>query len=287
MLPEEEKFFMDLLLMNPSRDIVWEFNQMILNRNFPTSSDNQQLFFKIDLWKSIIKDLLSKVNDQIAIDRLKELLINLDNQQGTGQPDEKEEPIKELLFYNWRMEVIPESIGKLTHLEILAIYADPDHDTHLPLSSLPESIGNLTNLENLTIQLTDFYKLPESIGNLKNLKSLEVESNGISTLPESIGQLKNLEYLALSENDLCELPESIGNLNNLKELNLDLNQLESLPDSIGGLISLEVLDLSENGDLVSLPNSIIQLKNLKSIFLPDEVELTSEQEEFFDNIDES
>jgi len=286
MLPEEEQFFIDLLLMNPSRDILWEFNQMISNRNFPTSSENQELFFKLELWKPIITDLLSKANDQVVIDRLKELLINLENQKEPEQPFEKENPIKELLLYNWRLEVLPESIGKLTHLEYFAIYADPDNDTQIPLSSLPESIGNLTNLESLAIQLTEFNNLPESIGNLKKLKSLEIEWNGISNLPESIGKLKNLEYLALSANNLSNLPESIGNLKNLKELNLDFNQLESLPDSIGGLISLEMLDLSENMDLTCLPDSIIKLKNLKAIYLPEEVELTSEQEKFFDNIDE-
>ena len=283
MLREEEQFFIDLLLMNPTKDILWEFNEMIRNGNFPIDN-KRKLFFKIDLWEPIIMDLLAKVKEQIVIDRLKELHENLKNQKVTEQFDKIENPIKELYLYNWRMETLPESICKLKNLETLAIYASEDYDTQLPLSSLPKSIGDLSNLTNLAIQYTNFHKLPESIGKLINLKRLELEMNGISTLPENIGKLKNLEYLSVSANNLDTLPESIGQLKSLKELHIAGNQIETIPESIGTLISLHTLDLSENYDLINLPDSIIQL-NLENCLLDDEIKFTLEQEEWFNNID--
>ena len=51
-------------------------------------------------------------------------------------------------------------------------------------------------------------------------------------------------------------------LENLKTLNLDHNYIENPPESLGMLTSLVTLNFNDN-KLLSLPNSLINLKNLK------------------------
>jgi Leucine-rich repeat (LRR) protein len=180
---------------------------------------------------------------------------------------------------------LPKDLGEFTYLEEFALFADPDHDTAIPLRSIPENIGNLKHLRTLCVQNTSLVTLPESIGRLQNLIELELQGNGLFSLPENIGELQNLRILELSYNNLTSLPESIGNLHNLEELHLGGCPLESLPESIGNLQWLNILDLSDTSPLDHLPAPITKLNYLYEIHIGFDIELTPEQEKWVNSIE--
>ena len=149
----------------------------------------------------------------------------------------------ELYGNNFKCE-IPESIGKLTNLEILELSYNQIK------GEIPESIGKLTSLKRLVLdhnQLTG--EIPESIGQLISIERLNLRDNKLTgSIPESIGNLTSLESLYLSQNQLTgEIPGSIGELTGLKYLGLNFNQLTgTIPESIGNIKELKVLRLSYN-----------------------------------------
>ena len=92
------------------------------------------------------------------------------------------------------------------------------------------------------------------------------EENDISEekLPRDKKKLLELKKLYLDEIPITELPKEIGNLSNLTELSLYCNQITELPKEVGNLIQLEYLYLH---DVIILPDTIINLKNIKSLTL--------------------
>src|SRR6266540_6615689 len=68
--------------------------------------------------------------------------------------------------------VIPENIGKLTHLEKLGLYGNS-------ITALPNAINTLTNLKVLYIDVNPIAKLPLSIASLLNLQELGIAKTGI------------------------------------------------------------------------------------------------------------
>jgi WD40 repeat protein len=78
-------------------------------------------------------------------------------------------------------------------------------------------------------------------------------------------RLLHSEILDLSNNNLAHIPEELVNLKNLQYLNLMNNNLSSLPNKIGNLSKLKVFCC--NGDLKTLPESIIMLTNLEELIL--------------------
>jgi Leucine-rich repeat (LRR) protein len=178
------------------------------------------------------------------------------------------------------LTVLPESISKLEHLQIL--YLGDNKLTSLPesighlkalrrleaeknqLSTLPESIGNLAKLEHLSLYNNQLASLPENFGGMSNLLYLSLRYNQLSSsLPESFGKLASLEVLAMTKNQLSSLPNSFGQLSNLTKAEIKQNKLTSLPESIGNLQKLTELDLDEN-ELTALPDSIVNLASLEN-----------------------
>jgi leucine-rich repeat protein SHOC2 len=179
--------------------------------------------------------------------------------------------------------ILPESLGKLTHLTRLYIRS---HE----LKIFPNSLGNLVNLTHLKIdshktifseELTAIVSLiellmvsnqieylPDSVGNLVNLTSLNLNSNRISTIPDSLGNLTNLTYLGLYDNQLTTIPDSIGNLRSLIHLDLRYNNLTNIPNSTGDLANLAQLDL-RNNKLTTIPTILGDLNCLTNLYLDD------------------
>lgn len=132
-------------------------------------------------------------------------------------------------------------------------------DLHLPshnLTILPESIGELIQLKVLALYANRLTTLPESIGNLTQLQELDLAGNELTTLPESIIKLTQLQKLFLSSNKLTTLPESISNLMQLQRLDLDDNNLMTLPEWLTNLTLLEKLYLHGN-DALDLPAEVL------------------------------
>lgn len=192
--------------------------------------------------------------------------------------------ISSITLSSTNIEMIPETIGKLTGLQNLFVEGDqlislPESIGNLTglqslgvsstkLTSLPESIGNLTGLQHLLVRGDQLTSLPESIGNLTELKSLDVSSTKLTSLPESIGNLTGLKSLDVSSTQIISLPESIGNLTGLTSLDVSSTQITSLPESIENLTGLMSLDISST-QITSLPESIEKLASLKRLYLQD------------------
>jgi leucine-rich repeat protein SHOC2 len=187
------------------------------------------------------------------------------------------------LHLSHESSILPESLGKLTHLTRLYIRS---HE----LKIFPNSLGNLVNLTHLKIdsnktifseELTALVSLvellmvsnqiehlPNSIGNLVNLTSLNLNSNCISIIPDSLGNLTSLTYLGLYSNQLTTIPDSIGNLRSLIHLDLGYNNLTNIPNSIVTLRNLSQLDL-RNNKLTKIPTILGDLACLTNLYLDD------------------
>nr|XP_023881032.1 TMV resistance protein N-like [Quercus suber] len=159
------------------------------------------------------------------------------------------------------------------------------------LSSLPISICSLTSLKTLNISdCSKLDKLPENLGNIEGLEELDGSRTAIKELPSSMVLLKNLKVLSLfgcvglsskSFNKLTRFPlmqsrrsldpmgmleRSLIGLCSLTKLDLSYCNVQTIPNVLGCLSSLEHLNLKGN-NFVSLPESIIQLSNLRDLYM--------------------
>ncbi len=157
--------------------------------------------------------------------------------------------------------------GRLTSLDL-----DYDENIIVPrdcnfrLNVLPEEVGRLDALTSLTIKNNELTKLPKSIIQLTHLEELIIESNNITELPEDLGNLVKLKTFYAYRNQLTELPASITTIDSLEVLWLHHNNIQTLPENIGDLIMLEVLWLHHNM-LTHIPESIGELENMRSLKL--------------------
>ncbi len=180
------------------------------------------------------------------------------------------------------LESLPETFGNLTNLEILksshnqlrslpTTFGQLSSLIHLELQNnklkdLPEAIGQLSNLEYLNLSRNQLRSLPETIGQLRRLRELVLSSNNLRSLPSTFGQLSSLVHLELQDNQLKVLPETFGELQRLRESWLHNNWLRILPETFGQLQHLQKLSLSSN-NLRSLPATFRRLTNLKYLNL--------------------
>eukprot|EP00253_Pinus_taeda_P030631 PITA_30631 len=175
--------------------------------------------------------------------------------------------LRELHIHCRRFSKVPESIGKLKHLEKVFFLRCEQ------LQTLPESIGNLSGLQSLHLSgCHGLQTLPDSVGNLSGLQSLDLSwCKSLQTLPDSVGNLSGLQSLNLSWcKSLQTLPDSVGNLCGLQSLDLSwCKSLQTLPDSVGNLSGLQSLNLSWCESLQTLPDSVGNLSGLQSLNLSD------------------
>ena len=155
------------------------------------------------------------------------------------------------------------------------------------LISLPNAYCCLISLKILNLSgCSKLNELPKNLGNIKGLEELDISGTTITNLPSSVVHLKNLRVLSLrgcvgllskSSNMLLSFPlmqprsnlDLMGMLQglcSLTNLNLSYCNLQTIPNVLGCLSSLRVLRLSGN-NFVCLPESIVQLSKLESLFL--------------------
>ena len=159
------------------------------------------------------------------------------------------------------------------------------------LSSLPIAICSLMSLKTLNLSgCSKIDELPENLGKIEGLEKLDLSGTAITGLPSSVVHLKNLRVLSLSGcvglssksfNKLTWFPlmqsrrspdpmgmleHSLIGLCSLTTLDLSYCNVQTIPNVLGCLSSLERLNLRGN-NFVSLPESIIQLSNLRGLYM--------------------
>ena len=163
-----------------------------------------------------------------------------------------------------KLKALPPEIGKLQRLTKLLLNYDAS------LKTLPSEIGNLANLNHLDLFMCwEITSLPPEIRNLKALTKLNLRCCGsLEVIPSEVFELRNLTFLSLAGCKVMrEVPYKIKKLKFLTELEIDTcESLTYLPSEIGELEMLEVLDINNN-KFKSLPSSICNLRNLKSLDL--------------------
>ncbi|CDW80826.1 leucine-rich repeat-containing protein 40-like [Stylonychia lemnae] len=190
--------------------------------------------------------------------------------------------IKTLKFldisYN-KLKIIPESIAACQALVELHIAGNM-------LTELPHSIGDLKNLEILDLKRNKINFLPVEFGCLTRLLKLDLEENQLTRVDNFISSLNQLTHLNMSKNKISQVDQdALANLTLLVELDLHQNQMkifDSVPKSfkldtltlaynfiekisnLDRAANLSVLDL-HNNKLEEFPESIIDLKNLKTL----------------------
>jgi internalin A len=180
------------------------------------------------------------------------------------------------------LEVLPESLGQLTHLQSLnlsgnRLKASPETLVQLTqlrslklarnqLTRLPQALEQLTQLQTLDFSGNHLTVIDGSLRQLTRLQSLKLSYNQLRTLPEWLGQLTELRLLELSGNNLTALPESLRQLRQLVELYIDGIGLKQLPEWLGALTHLRTLYAAHNG-ITSLPSSLGNLQELEKLHL--------------------
>ncbi|XP_056161850.1 disease resistance protein RUN1-like [Syzygium oleosum] len=133
-----------------------------------------------------------------------------------------------------------------------------------------------SNLKRLVInECTNLLVVDGSLSNLENLKLLQIISYDtpkrdgcdLFSVPSVLGSLKSLSMLEIRGMHVRELHHSIGEMTCLEYLSLDTcSLLRTLPDSIGDLKMLRTMSLSET-PIKKLPNPIGGLESLLELYL--------------------
>lgn len=233
--------------------------------------------------KANAKTSKQKTLDAISGAGSEKLELNLSDTKLTSFPEDvlKLKALKKLDLSINHIGEIPKEIKELDKLEELNL-----NECYLP--KLPDEIFGLIQLKKLMINYNfssnermSQIKLSEKIGQLKNLEMLDVSGSTPSfgvdektgsilfkefILPNSIGKLTNLQVLISSYNR-GELPESIKKLEKLEKIKINGSSqiwMREFPKHLPQ--SLKILDLGCN-PLDSIPDHILNLKNLEELYL--------------------
>lgn len=157
-------------------------------------------------------------------------------------------------YSNRRLTELPSDIGTLITLRELYC-----HDNQL--TGLPDSISRLTNLEILDYRNNQITELPAGITALVNLRELSGHSNNLTHLPVGIGKLTNLERLNCGDNRLVALPISITTLPKLlrfwyrgNPLNADLLENHNREPTLPTLV--DIINIQQRLLSVNLPELV-------------------------------
>jgi Leucine-rich repeat (LRR) protein len=152
-------------------------------------------------------------------------------------------------------------IGNLTSLQVLML------SNNKSLGLVPPSFKNIKNIEVLYLDDCPVRKIDNTVLSLKSLKRLSMAHCGLKSIPTTISQLSGLTHLLLNNNEIVEIPPALYNLSALQYLSLNTNNIRSVSQSLTKLTSLIDLDFSKNPEIKWFPETLPQLKSLKSIGL--------------------
>ncbi|KAF8667220.1 hypothetical protein HU200_052882 [Digitaria exilis] len=171
-------------------------------------------------------------------------------------------------------------LGSLTKLRYLNLSSRKKPMSKL---SLPQSLDSLTELEYLDLSYNmNIGKLPASFQKLCSLVHLDLSGCFfLKGIPEALNGLTKLQYLNLSRVPRFlgtrQVQEVFGNLSELRYLNLHgclsvrglpypgQDEINCLLGRICTLSNLEYLNLGYNAGIISIPETVANLKNLNTL----------------------
>ncbi|GJN36556.1 hypothetical protein PR202_gb25429 [Eleusine coracana subsp. coracana] len=170
------------------------------------------------------------------------------------------------LMQNYLFGPVPSFLGQFTALQDLSLAINP-------LSGpLPKELGNLTNLISLYFDSSGFSgPFPSTFSKLTNLRIMfasDIEFTG--KIPDFLGSLTKLEDLRIG--DIVNGSSSLDFIGNLTSLNVLILRNSRISDNLATvnfskLAGLTLLDLSFNNITGQIPESILNLQNLRFLFL--------------------
>jgi Leucine-rich repeat (LRR) protein len=196
-----------------------------------------------------------------AKDYSKVKYLNLEGKNLRELPDYVREMVlleKAILGYNPKMDL-------QAAFEVLALLPQLKQLTYSTESSIPESIGKLIHLETLTINgLTKPCTLPDSFGQLTKLSYLLLMSDADIILPESFADLTALEDLYIRAAGY-QLPSRFYQLTRLKQLDFTNCRFEQVPPEMAAMkeVSTVIFGSPEARDFAQIMPVLAQMPNLK------------------------
>ncbi|MCY3855537.1 MAG: Ig-like domain-containing protein [Rhodospirillales bacterium] len=179
---------------------------------------------------------------------------------------------------------IPPRIGNLERLGFL------DFSNNGLSGSIPPELGGLASLVELRLDNNRLVgTLPQQLADAAELQQIHIADNNLSgALPSSLASLGNLWILDLSGNDFsASLPSSFGNFGRLEYLNLSYNNLVgAIPAELGKIAGLTELYLGSNSLSGPIPPELTDLKQLRSLALTGNTDLTGPLPTGFANLRE-
>lgn len=154
------------------------------------------------------------------------------------------------------------------------------------ITRIPDAVFRLPNLKTLIMGRGGYPELfnvqlenvPPAIAEAKKLESLHLQHCGLSELPSYIFTA-SLRELKIGGNDIKIIPNAIGKATNLEMLTAWMNDLEYISAEIGNLRKLKRIDIWGSKRL-RLPESIVNLGKMDSLFIADAQGLTAAQFEW-------
>ncbi|MFT7030891.1 MAG: Leucine-rich repeat (LRR) protein [Marinoscillum sp.] len=155
--------------------------------------------------------------------------------------------LTKLSFYKNQLTSLPEDLFELD-LKVIDLYYNQ-------LEVIPETMGNLSSLEILFLAYNKIYTLPESLGNLDHLVELYLHHNRLSVLPAGLAQLDKVKVVRVNDNYLVDFPVQFLIKSQLSDLDISNNQIEQIPASLEKMPALELFTYQDNPIDFHLPEN--------------------------------
>lgn len=114
--------------------------------------------------------------------------------------------LRQLVLFGNKITVLPTSLRKLWHLEVLTLSQNSLSDFPVELAT------DLTCLRELWLGHNMLRGIPRDIHKLVALEQLWLQDNHLEAIPQELGMLTNLKVLTLTGNRIRELPRAVKNL---------------------------------------------------------------------------
>ncbi|KAM1775920.1 hypothetical protein ACFX11_042797 [Malus domestica] len=189
--------------------------------------------------------------------------LNSKGNKDKGEVDLKKDSVSGKIIGCKMHDIVHDFVQSLTKNECFIIDVEGVGSEIEVLDEKVRHLTVITAMNNCQIPPSDAYY------NCKNFRTLINFGSPISVIDSNfISQLKCLRTLNLSKSGMSEVPKEIGELIHLRHLDLSLNgDLKILPDSICELYNLYTLCLCSCHFLEKLPDNIGKLISLKHLYV--------------------